>query len=445
MRVLIFAYGSRGDVQPFVALADRLRREGHDAVLAAPSTFTDLAEQYGLTFVPLDSGIIDFYLHDPDVVTVLTQRSPSPSLVARTFRRMGQEWERRLPVMLEQMRAAAAGGADLVVQVYDETPVEHGHHLAEMLGVPWVLATVSPHIVPSWYYPAKMMPAGRSFPRLANRASHVLRIGLRSVGSVAVRRWRRDTLGLPNRWRQDNRLRYPDGSAAPVIHSLSSAVVSPAPDWPDTAVVTGFCFARERGTADAAEPSPEMVAFLAAGDAPVCVSFGSIRGPDPREAGRTVVDALTRVGRRAVVVTAGGSIQVDAPPPHVMVVDEIAYSWLFERVDAVVHGGNVGISAEAMRAGVPQVTCPAAGESLAWAAVLAEAEVATPPIRLRDLTVDNFAAALVRATTDDAIRAGVARAAERVRAEDGTGAAVRVLERIAEGVPPWPRTATATR
>jgi sterol 3beta-glucosyltransferase len=425
MRVVVFAYGSRGDVQPFVAVADRLRRRGHEPVLAGPAAYGWLAEERGIEFVPLDDRLNDVFLTDPDVVGVQTIRNPPLSMYVRAYRTLRRVLDARLPVVLDQMLAAAKG-ADLVVQGYDEIPVEQGHHVAEGLGIPWLLVTLSPNFVPSRHYPCKLVPAGRTYPPLVTRASHLLRIGFRSLGTVTVHKWRPATLGLPNRWRQNNRMRYPDGRPVPLVQLFSPELVPPAPDWPDWVHSTGFCFLE--GTEEGAPPAG-LAEFLAAGEPPVCVGFGSVRGLNPHAAGRAVVAGVRKAGVRAVVVRAGGSIEIDDPPQDVLVVDEVPYSWLFPRVRAVVHGASVGISSEALRVGLPQVACPPTGEALAWAAVLSDAGVAPPPLMLRDLTADTLAAALEQALTDPAVRARATELAGTVR--DGADEAARTIEELA--------------
>ena len=99
MRVLILAYGSRGDVEPFVALAAELGRRGHSALLAAPGRFADLARRQGVDLHPLDDRLADFFLTDPDVIATQTLPSPPARLLARTYRKLRRELDRYLPVL----------------------------------------------------------------------------------------------------------------------------------------------------------------------------------------------------------------------------------------------------------------------------------------------------------------------------------------------------------
>jgi sterol 3beta-glucosyltransferase len=119
MRALVLTVGSRGDVQPFVALAAWLRASGHDAVLAAPAMFNDLAAAHGVPFAPLD-------LDMSEVGTVLADRRGLPHL-ARFCRTMG----RRAAAVLPGTTAAARQGADVVVH-HPVLPL--GQHLALAAG-----------------------------------------------------------------------------------------------------------------------------------------------------------------------------------------------------------------------------------------------------------------------------------------------------------------------
>lgn len=435
MKVVVVAYGSRGDVQPFMALAAGLIARGHECLLVAPGAHRDVAATIGVPYFPLDDRLADFFLEDEDVTAAQTAARPSAALVLRTFRKLRRELATYLPLLLDQMTEATSGGVDVVVQVYDELPFEQAHHLAERLGVPWVIATLSPNFVVSAHHPSKMLPPGHDYPRVVNRASHLLRTIMRSVGRRDVRRWRTRRLGMANRWRQSNRLRTPGGGAVAMLHCYSPAVLPTAPDWPASALTTGFLYSQPLGGAGGWTVPDDLRDFLAAGDPPVCVGFGSVRGRDPVELGQLVLDGVRRGGRRAVVVRAGGSIEVRGEHDDVLVVDEVPYSWLFPRVAAVVHGGGVGISSEAARAGVPQVCLLPVPEPRAWADVLTRAGLAPPATMQLMVTAQWVDAALSAVESDPHIRQSVQEVAAGIREEDGTQAAVRALETVHASAP----------
>jgi len=154
MRALLLTVGSRGDVQPFVALGSRLRAEGHDAVLAAPAMFGDLAAAHSVPFVPLD-------LNMSEVGAVLAGRHGLRHLVA-FCQSMGRRAEAVLPGTAE-----AALGADIVVH-HPVLPI--GQHLAELLGVPAVVAQPIPALVPTGEFTSAVWPC--RVPRILNRPSY---------------------------------------------------------------------------------------------------------------------------------------------------------------------------------------------------------------------------------------------------------------------------------
>ncbi|MFE3170610.1 glycosyltransferase [Amycolatopsis sp. NPDC059090] len=431
MKTLIYAYGSRGDIQPYIALAAALNKAGHHAMLAAPAKFEALAGEYDVEFFPRNEDLIDLFLNDPDIITWMSmanRRGPEARKLRKTVHgRLAAELRRCLPIMLRELVDAAAGDVDLVVQAYGAWPYEQGHHVAERLGVPAVLGTLDPSYLPSWHYPAKFVPSGRRYPPLVRRLSHVPPTAQQLAGRQTVDRWRADTLGLPPRRGRHNRLRRPDGGPAPVIQGFSANVLPPAPDWPESVVTTGFWFTQ---ATPGVAISEDLARFVAGGEPPVCVSLGSVRGMDPVAAGQIVVDAIRLADVRAVVVRASGSLEVTDGGTRAFVVDEVPYRWLFPKTCLVVHAAGLGTSNEALREGVPQVSCPVSNEQLMWGTRLHEIGVAPAPLRAEHLTADDLAASIRRALADPAMRARAEQMGEAVRAEDGTGKAVLALESV---------------
>ncbi|AXB43288.1 glycosyltransferase [Amycolatopsis albispora] len=425
MRVLVYTYGTRGDVQPYLALAHALAARGHHAVLSAPALYADLAAGYGVEFAPRDDAIIRMYLEDPEVqYTMAYQGSGDPGYRKRGRRastRLRRTLRTRLPKMLQDTSAAAAGGADLVVAGYYQW--ELGQHVAEHLGVPLVMTSLWPNCVPTRYYASELVPFGMRLPEPLCRLSYLPMRNFQ-VGRRIVDEWRENTLGLPRRRGRHNRMRTPTGERVPFLHGFSPLVVPPASDWRGEVHTTGFWRLPPAGDWT---PPAELTGFLD-GDTPtVFVGFGSLLSRDAAETGRIIRDAVAGAGVRAVV-RRDKNIDATLLGPDVLLVDEAPYDWLFPRMDAVVHGGGVGTVNDALAAGVPQVPIPHTSEQEAWCRRVHELGVATAPVRQRDLTADGLAAALRAATRDQAMTAAAGRLGSRIQAEDGAGTAARALE-----------------
>ncbi|WP_036377665.1 glycosyltransferase [Micromonospora sp. ATCC 39149] len=427
MRVLVYAYGTRGDVQPYLALAYALHREGHQAVLAAPARFRSLAEQYGVGFAPRDDEWLGI-LNDPDVRRILERGGFRGGLDSsrrkQVQQRLRTEFSRLLPKILDDTWAAAGGGADLVV--HSQEFVDQGQQVAEALGVPAVLALLHPYVVPSWQYPSALFRFDAKLPGVVKRLSYVPLRFLR-LETATVQRWRSERLGLPPRRGQYDMLRQPDGSRTTVLHGFSRHLVAPASDWPSGVHTTGFWLLPSEGRWSPPDP---LVRFLDSGPPPVFVGFGSLSGDDPRRMGEIVVAAVRNLGVRAVVSGGWDSIRIDVPPDDVFVLDQAPFDWLLPRLRLAVHAGSAGVANEALAAGIPHVSCPMHREQELWGDQLHRLGLAPPPIRQRDLTADNLTAAMRTALRDVDMAERARQVREQVRAEDGARAAVRILEHV---------------
>ncbi|MEE1810091.1 glycosyltransferase [Streptomyces sp. BE133] len=422
MKVLIYSHGTRGDLQPYLAVAHALNRAGHTATLVGPSIFEPFAESYGVRFAPVtDEGVK--LLQRPDVRKLLLTTDPESEEYRKAREAIFREFmPKTYPVLLRQFWDAARGGADLLVHSHHSRQVMH--QMAEKLGIPSVLATLHPNLVASRRYPAQL---GSLEARPDNLEQHA-RVNSAPLNPLLVEMistWRTETLGLPLR---DDYLDFrhrPDGRPTPVLHGFSPHVLEPAPEWPDWVHTTGFWSlpANQR-------PSAELLRFLEAGEPPVFFGFGSLAHGDPEKTGQLVLDVVRRTGVRAVVVTGWGGISITDPPANVLVESDVPYDWLFPRVRAAVHAGGPGTLNAALEAGIPQMACPFHKEQLMWGNHLRDLGVAPEPIPYNDLTVDGLVEAVRHTITDPEIADNTRRLAEKLKGENGAENAVKALEHI---------------
>lgn len=420
MKVLILTLGTRGDVQPFVALAQALERHGHEAVLGAPQRFAGLATAHGVSFAAVDDGPLRLMDATHGVGEVMNDGIRAKVALARsmpaTFRR----------VFDDATAIATTGpgaGADLVVH---NGQIIAAPHIAEMLEVPAVLALTVPLYVPTreFPWPGQVLPA--SLPRLINRATY---LGMKAPAlafGATVDRWRRNGLGLPRRRGRHNPLHRPDGGPTPVLNAVSRHVVAPPRDWPAHVATTGYWFLPTSNPLSGLQR--ELATFLSAGDPPVFVGFGSMAGPDPAATTELVLAAIARAKVRAVLATGWGAMTTDHTPEEVLVVDQVPHDLLLPHVAAVIHHGGAGTTAAAAAAGRPQVICPFVADQPFWGRRMHDLGVAPQPIPQRDLTIERLASAITTATTDEQLGARAAALGALIRAENGTAAAVRHLE-----------------
>lgn len=226
----------------------------------------------------------------------------------------------------------------------------------------------------------------------------------------------------------------PDGRRVPLLQAFSRHLLPSGVGYPPGVHTTGFWFAPPD---EVWEPSPELAAFLEAGEAPVFIGFSSAPTKDPDASWRLLTGAVRRAGVRAVIATGWGGITPEGTHEDVLVIDQAPHERLFPSCAAVVHHGGAGTTGVALISGRPQVICPFWGDQPFWAQRAHTTGVAPPPLRGQDLTEDALAAAIDRAVSDQEMAATAERIGARVREEEGVSGAVLYLEGMTSaGTPP---------
>lgn len=403
MKVIVATYGTDGDARPFAALCRGLMDAGHEARLLADAATLGSARALDVPTDALTGNIRDA-LGASHVVARGGGFSQTARALARIANANAESWLRTI--------VEAGEGCDVIVAA--GLAAFAGFSAAEHLGVRAIGSGMIP-ITPTAAFPSPFLPS-RWVPRPLNRASH------RLVNAMLWRAFRDKTnaaralFGLPRRravW-----------AGKPMIYGVSPGLVPTPADWPADACLCGQWLAASPSWT----PSPALAGFLAAGEAPVYVGFGSMTGFD---AGR-LLNALTEAmnGRRALFHPGWSGIDPGALPDNFLVIGDTPHDWLLPRTAAVIHHGGSGTAHSAARAGVPSIVMPFAGDQFFWAERLHLAGVAPAALDGRRPRAEAFARALdfaATASVQDRARA----LGERMRAENGVAAAVAAIERMA--------------
>lgn len=413
MKALILTAGSQGDVQPFVALAERLRQGGDDAVVVAPPRFRSMVVSRGVAFVPLDSF---------DMTRVATAMLDVHG--PRRFLRLASSMGRLANGTLAGVRSAATD-IDLVVH---HPLIPLGQHLAESLAVPAVAATTVPAYVPTKRFPSPQWATTARFPGPINLLSyHATRWVIAAPCRRETDRWRTHEAGLARRRGRHDPLKDVSGQAVPVLHAFSRHVLPPPDDWPDTARVTGYWFLP---TPDTWEPPDKLARFLAAGPPPVYIGLGSTSLGEPGPLVAAVERAVTRLGIRAVVSRGYRGLTGLGSSERALQIGNVPHDWLFRRVRAVVHHGGVGTAAAAVAAGRPQIICPVGVDQPFWGRRMHELGVAPAALPLRSLTARGLEQALRQVIEEPGMTERSAALGHHINAEDGIKTAIFALHQV---------------
>lgn len=417
MRVTVLTVGSRGDAQPYAALARGLAAAGHHATLAASARFAWLADDGSVAFRGLAAEPLKAY----------TQLGSARGLAAPD--EVWREARRQLLAAMDEWDAAVAG-ADLVLahpQVFAAPLLARRHGAA----VAW--ASTLPVSCPTTEYPCCYL-FGRSLGGLANLLSYrVLPVALTPLRGWA-REWlhRRDRRPPPGgRWD----LADVHGRPIPHLHGHSETVLPRPTDWPPEWQVTGYWrLAPPPGWA----PDPALTAFLEAGPPPVYVGFGSMVYRGNRAAlTRQLVTPLLDRGERVILVRGWAlsdeAIDAGAAVHFIDAYEGPWHSWLFERVRAVVHHGGPGTFGAALHAGRPQLCCPFGMDQPFWARRAEALGVAPPSLSLSRFSTRAWEARLDALLGDERHADAARHVSQRLASENGVARAVEAVEGLVPG------------
>ena len=420
-RITILALGSRGDVQPFVALAVALRARGHAVRIAAPQDYAPLIEAHGFPFYSL-GGLIREQM-DMRQVAAMLDGAGNPLRFAADVLPQFSALARGL---VADAWAASYDADALVVSTLGMYP---GLSVAEKRGAPLVVAHFHPlaetsaeqHVnFPAW---PKWLPLREPY----NRLTHFLGAhGLWQLLRRSLNRARREVLGLPpiSAPALVSRVRR---IVAQPIYGYSTVLAPLPPDAPADLPVTGCWFLPQ---APNEEPDERLCRFLASGTPPVYIGFGSnLTGRTPDELTALYVTALQNLGQRGILYAGWGDFGNISLPETVLRNEDAPHGWLFPQVQAVVHHGGAGVTAAAVAAGVPSVAMPFLGDQFYWAEQLHRLGCGPPPLDRRHLTVEALTRTIGEMLTNASYRQTAQRLGAQLAAEDGARRAAAWIER----------------
>ncbi len=399
MKILIPTIGSRGDVQPFIALAQGLNSAGHMVILASHPVMENLVQTHGVSFSPIGPDI-DL----AEEFAAIRQRSRNTGVGLVRAMRFGLEMvELSHPEILDLCK-----DVDLVVIPASSAA---GKNEADLLGIPYLSVTFMPWAIP-WAEPGRPLMKRLAYGAIDSLVSLITTLPLNRM---------RKRQGLPPVGKE--------GFTSPLLNlvPVSAAVYPPNPHWEDRHQIVGYWFAEEPS---GWQPPAELLEFLSAGEPPVVISLGamSLGAADALETATLFVDAIQRAGVRAIIQGwEAGMNQIDLPV-DIHHCGSLPHSWLLPQCVGLVHHGGFGTTSAGIRAGIPALVIPHMADQFYWAQRIHELGVGPQPIRHTNLEVPGLASALLTLTRDDTLRRAACDLGEQVLGENGIENAVRLIE-----------------
>lgn len=407
MKFAVATYGTEGDTRPLAMLCRALMDAGHEACLLADHATLGAAHGLGVPTIAL-AGDIKGTLQPELAISNVVAGKRGVSNIAGALARIANTHA------LAWLDAIVRAGEGCDAIIVSGLAAFVGLSAAEHLGIKAIGTGLIP-ISPTSAFASPFLPP-KWVPGILNRASQQF------VNQMLWRAFREKTnaaraavCGLPPRrelWTQH-----------PMLYGISPSLVPRPDDWPENAQICGQWVSP---SADWVAPAA-LTEFLAAGEAPMYIGFGSMTGFDADKSLAEIVTAVA--GRRALFYPGWSGANSSALPANFHVIGDTPHDWLFPQTSLVVHHGGSGTSHSATRAGVPSVAVPFTGDQFFWADRLRRAGVAGDALSGRALRATSLARNIEFAERA-ATRSRAQALGAQMRSENGLRNAVDAIERM---------------
>jgi sterol 3beta-glucosyltransferase len=411
MRYGIITTGSRGDVQPFIALALALMEKGHQVTVVTNENFRAFVEGFGVSYLPI-SGNTERIINSPEALKLLEGGS-----IFKFFYHVQKVSAETADQSNRDILEACAKVDHLITSVL---PLPVVYSIAEKYGKKLAVVFLSVPPVPTREFPFQVFGVKGHpwFNRLSYRLTGLAYAMIRKK----MNEFRKE-IGLP----PANVMKALLKSDILAITAISQLLIPQPKDWPSNAHVTGFLFlpptAREKpGQSEIPEG---LEAWLAKGATPVYMGFGSIPIPDQ---GRLITALQGVLAEKRVVFAAGWSILKDLPThPNLFVVKYVNHDWLLPRCTAAIIHGGIGTIAAVLRSGRPAIVVSILADQPINGQMIEQKNLGFH-IPFKQLSPEKLLQA-IRATEYQLIAENCAAAAASIKAEGGLGKAVDLIKR----------------
>ena len=420
MKIFINTFGSRGDVQPFIILGKALKEKGHTVMICTGSRFESEVKKSGLeygyitneAFALLDAD--NSILEDSIGIIGLAKVSLKLIKIAKPInKKMVQNaWD-----------AAKDFKPDLVI--YHQKALG-AVSIAEKFNVPAIMVSLMPMLAPTAEFPVLGMPnlkLGGWYNRLTYK---LVLMGynsyIKELNDIRI-----NEMGLKELPKYTGITATSDRSPVPNIHAISPHILSRPKDWPSIYTISGYIIEEQE---EQWSPSVALQEFLASGEPPVYVGFGSMSGSNPERLTKLVVDALMKANVRGILATGWGGLEAMDLPESIFKIEKAPHAWLFPQMAAVVHHGGAGTTASGLRAGRPTIICPFFGDQPFWGDQVVRLGVGLKVSSQKRLKAEELASAICKVTTDIEIQEAATVLGKKIQSEDGVVNVINIIEQI---------------
>ena len=374
MKITLLTYGSRGDLEPFLALAKGLKVAGHTVKLAAPQNFEEYVRAQDVTFISLP-GDTRKILSSPEGADLL--RSGNSTKFVRDITHILRNYYERV----EDKCLEACQDAELIVGA--GLTLKDTICISDKLKIRACILNLQPVLPGTSAFPNFLITTKNLRPKMLNKVTHLLFDILFWKDQKKYVQKFRARLGLPP---LDKPLvKSLISRKIPILHAYSSLIVTPPKDWDGLGAFVGHISApTDASKYTLAKPNKNLIEWLSRPDKPIFFGFGSM--PLMTEKALNLIsEALRKLMKRGVIVSSWSETPIlPSAAENLLMVTEADYRWLLPKCAVAVHHGGAGTTHDALLAGIPSVVCPSISDQFFWAKRVSDLKVGI------DLSFKNF-------------------------------------------------------
>lgn len=405
MKVILFSIGTRGDIEPFLAIAQLLISKKWDVLCVFPEQFRETVEEMGIPFKGFDKDFLE--LLDGEEAKKFMGGQGS------VFQRLGY----LIRMAKEGIKISKKMVALQHRIQFEECPDRIIYHPKCNYSLLWGMANpgnsilVSP--IPGVVHPIKHLTILGNYGKTLN----ILSMWLGNIMKAIVlkkcfKKYRHDYPGLNI---TASSIKKAMLSKEKTLYAISPSLF-PRPDyWPSSAQVVGY---HERDKTINWQPDEDLTKFLEGHEKIVFITFGSMSNSNPKEKTHIIVDVLKKHQIPAIINTSWGGLEkTDEHPANILFVKNIPYDWIFSKMYAVVHHGGAGTTHTALKYGCPSLVVSHILDQPYWSKTISDLRLGPVGLSIKKLSKEKFELKLLDLLQNSTYKTNATMISEKVKAE----------------------------
>lgn len=408
MNIGIFTYGSRGDVQPFLALALALKQKGHSVLLGAPENFQQTIQNYGIDYHKID-GDLERLMYEPEIQNLLETGS-TIALLKGLQKNADKNSKEVSEDLIEGCKKV-----DFIITTF--IPLFYVASIAEKLNKPFANVILNPPTTPTNEFPYPEFDL-LNFPAYNRFTYKLLNFFIWQAYKKRINTFRKE-LGLRNC--EKSLLKTMEENGVPTIYAFSGALIPRPKDWALNYKITGFLSLNQEGN----KTDRTLETWLNKGEKPIYIGFGSI--PIPKKLLEIIPQILANTNER-IILCKGWSITDKLPVNEkLLVIDKADHQWLFPQCKAAIFHGGSGTLSTVLKSNLPSIIISIFADQPIWGKIVEHKKLGFH-IPAKSLTADKLISTIRLVQTDE-IKHNIFTVGQAIRNENGLDHAVNEIEK----------------